>query len=231
MRQLLLDLLPEAPPSLDNFVPGGNGEAQAALRAWLGARADDPCFLLWGDTGSGKTHLLRASGLFYLDARQNPALADLPQAARDGAEDWALDNLEALDPAGQGVFFNRINRVRAEGGGRLLCAARSAPFHLALREDVRTRLGQGLIYRLEPLSDAEKLAALEAQAKERAMPFTREGLSYLLCRASRDMRTLSSLVAALDRYSLERKRPITLPLLREALAAMPESRTHATGAL
>ena len=31
MRQLLLDLLPESPPSLDNFVPGGNGETLTAL--------------------------------------------------------------------------------------------------------------------------------------------------------------------------------------------------------
>ena len=34
MRQLVLDLLPENPPSLDNFVPGGNAEAVAALAAW-----------------------------------------------------------------------------------------------------------------------------------------------------------------------------------------------------
>ncbi|MDR2625614.1 MAG: DnaA regulatory inactivator Hda [Zoogloeaceae bacterium] len=218
MRQLLLDLLPEAPPSLDNFVPGGNGEALAALRMWLGAHANDPGFLLWGDTGSGKTHLLRASGLFYLDARRDPALAGISQAARG----LALDNVEALDATGQGVLFCFINRMRAEKIGRLLCAARAAPLHLALREDVRTRLGQGLIYRLTPLSDAEKLAALAAQARDRAMSFPQEGLAYLLHHASRDMRTLSSLMAALDRYSLERKRPITLPLLREVLAAAPE---------
>jgi DnaA family protein len=214
MRQLLLDLLPEASPSLENFVPGGNGEALAALRTWLEAGAGEPCFLLCGDTGSGKTHLLCASGLSYLDARQNPSLDKLTQTARG----WALDHVEALDAAGQGALFYFINHIRAEGRGRLLCAARSAPLYLALREDVRTRLGQGLIYRLTPLSEAEKLAALAAQAKNRAMPFPQEGLAYLLSHASRDMRTLSSLMVALDRYSLERKRPITLPLLREVLA-------------
>ncbi|MDR1351355.1 MAG: DnaA regulatory inactivator Hda [Zoogloeaceae bacterium] len=219
MRQLLLDLLPEAPPSLDNFAPGGNGEALAALRAWLAGEAGEPCLLFWGDTGSGKTHLLRASGFLYADAQQNPALTDLSPTAQD----WAVDNVEALDAAGQGTLFNFINRIRAQGIGRLLCAAHSAPLHLALREDVRNRLGQGLIYRLTPLSDAEKLAALDAQARDRAMSFSQEGLAYLLRHASRDMRTLSSLMTALDRYSLERQRPITLPLLREVLAATPES--------
>jgi DnaA family protein len=218
MRQLLLDLLPEMPPSLENFVPGGNGEALAALVAWLARRDGEPCLLLWGETGSGKTHLLRASSFACCDARQDPDLASLAQTTRD----WAVDNVEALGVAGQGRLFHFINRIRAQGDGRLLCAARAAPLHLALREDVRTRLGQGLIYRLLPLSDAEKLAALDAQARDRAMPFSREGLAYLLHHASRDMRTLSSLMTALDRYSLERKRPITLPLLREVLATTPK---------
>ena len=35
MRQLILDLLPEAPPTLDNFVAGGNAEAVAALVAQM----------------------------------------------------------------------------------------------------------------------------------------------------------------------------------------------------
>ncbi|MDR2364320.1 MAG: DnaA regulatory inactivator Hda [Zoogloeaceae bacterium] len=219
MRQLLLDLLPETPPSLENFVPGGNREALSALAMWLARRGGEPCLLLWGGAGSGKTHLLRASGFSCRDARDDPDLTSLSEAARD----WAVDNVEALGATGQGRLFHFINGIREKGNGRLLCAAQSAPFHLALREDVRTRLGQGLIYRLLPLSDAEKLAALAAQAKNRAMSCSREGLAYLLHHASRDMRTLSSLMTALDRYSLEHKRPITLPLLREVLAAPPES--------
>ena len=41
MRQLLLDLLPESAPSLDNFVTGPNAETVAALTGWLaGSPAD-----------------------------------------------------------------------------------------------------------------------------------------------------------------------------------------------
>ncbi|MDR3055551.1 MAG: DnaA regulatory inactivator Hda [Zoogloeaceae bacterium] len=219
MRQLLLDLLPETPPSLDNFVPGANGETLTALSTWL---ADDEAprtngFLLWGEAGSGKSHLLKASGLSYCDARLDPLLSAL---ADNDTENLAVDHVEALNPAGQVALFNRFNRIHARRG-RLLCAANVAPTHLALREDLRTRLGYGLIYRLLPLSDAEKSAALAEQAKTRAMRFPREARDYLLARASRDMRTLSALVAALDRYSLEQKRPITLPLLREVLADAP----------
>ncbi|GHT94484.1 DnaA regulatory inactivator Hda [Betaproteobacteria bacterium] len=220
MRQLLLDLLPETPPSLDNFVSGANGEMLTALSTWLLAN-DAPRtsgFLLWGEAGSGKSHLLKASGLPYFDARLDPALTALEDALEDKeTENLAVDHVEALNPAGQIVLFNRFNHIHARRG-RLLCAADAAPAHLALREDLRTRLGYGLIYRLLPLSDAEKSAALSEQAQKRAMRFPREARDYLLARASRDMRTLSALVAALDRYSLEQKRPITLPLLREVLA-------------
>jgi DnaA family protein len=216
MRQLLLDLLPETPPSLDNFVSGANGEILVALSTWLTDDTDarrPSGFLLWGEAGSGKSHLLHASGLPYCDARSNPALL----VSTEEATTLAVDHVEALNTDGQIALFNAFNRIQAKKG-RLLCAAAAAPAHLTLREDLRTRLGYGLIYRLLPLSDAEKSAALAEQAQKRAMRFPREARDYLLAHASRDMRTLSALVAALDRYSLEQKRPITLPLLREVLA-------------
>ena len=68
------------------------------------------------------------------------------------------------------------------------------------------------------MEDAEKAAAIATQAKERALKLSPEMISYLLRHASRDMRTLSMLVVALDQYTLEQKRPVTLPLLRELLS-------------
>ena len=107
----------------------------------------------------------------------------------------------------------------------LLTTASLPPLQLPLREDLRTRLGSGLIYRLHPLSDSEKVSALKAQAAARALPLPQEALTYLLARAPRDMRSLSGLLAALDRYSLEQQRPITLPLLREVLLSPPFQET------
>jgi DnaA family protein len=117
--------------------------------------------------------------------------------------------------SGQIVLFNLINRLRTSGG-RLLAAADAPPLRLALREDLRTRLGSGLVYRLQPLSDAEKLAALAEQARARGLVLPPEVFSYLFSRAPRDMRSLTR-CCAIDRYSLEQQRPITLPLLREVL--------------
>ena len=148
MRQLLLELRPPAPPSLDNFVAGGNGEAVAALTGWLAGLQQELVFCLYGEAGSGRSHLLRASGFASVDAAIDPALATLE------ADDMlAIDNVDQLSPEGQIALFNHFNRLKMHGG-RLLVAAPQPPAHLALREDLRTRLGSGLIYRLQALSDA-----------------------------------------------------------------------------
>jgi DnaA-homolog protein len=211
MRQLILDLLPESPPTLDNFVPAGNAETLAALTGWLANTHADTSFCLWGELGSGCTHLSLASGLEYIDAALQPNLNALPDSRF-----IAIDHVDQLSADGQGALFNLFNRLKASGG-RLLTASPCAPAHLAVREDLRTRLGSGLIYRLLPLSDADKAEALAAQAQERALKLDATLVDYLMRHAPRDMRTLSGLIVALDRYTLEHKRPVTLPLLRDLL--------------
>jgi len=211
MRQLILDLLPESLPTLDNFVPGGNAETLTALSGWLAGARAETSFCLWGEAGSGRSHLLQASGFAYVDAARDPALVTVPES-----EQLAVDHVEALDEAGQIALFNHFNRLKM-AAGMLLTAADQPPAHLALREDLRTRLGSGLIYRLQPLSNSEKAAALAAQAKERALKLTPEAIDYLMRHAPRDMRTLSTFIVALDRFTLEHKRAVTLPLLRELL--------------
>jgi DnaA family protein len=220
MRQLILDLIPDHPPTLENFAVGGNADALTALAAWLSAENRETCLFLWGESGAGKTHLLRACGAesdnTYVDAATDPDLSTLNADMRF----IAVDNVEALSSAGQISLFNHFNRLRAIGG-RLIAAAEAPPLQMTqtLREDLRTRLGSGLIFRLRPLSEAEKIATLNAQATQRGMRLSPEALDYVLARAPRDMRSLSAFLAALDRYSLEHKRPLTMPLLREVLQA------------
>ena len=117
MRQLILDLLPDSPPTLDNFVAGGNGETVTVLTEWLAGARVDAAFCLHGESGCGKSHLLRASGFHYVDATANPSLAGIAET-----EQLAVDNVEALDAEGQIALFALFNRIKAEGG-RLFTAA------------------------------------------------------------------------------------------------------------
>ena len=90
---------------------------------------------------------------------------------------------------------------------------------MEVREDLRTRLGWDLVFRLEQLSDEERARALQSHASQRGLELSSEVVSWLLTHHERDMSRLTALVDALDRYSLARHRAITLPLLKDLLAS------------
>jgi DnaA family protein len=208
MQQLLLELAPPPPPTLENFFAGRNGAALEALREAL--VGGERFVFLWGPGGSGKTHLLRAFS---------------QTAAGAGVEAGAADDVERLGEAEQIALFDRCNRLRASGGA-LAASAGAPPAGLALRPDLRSRLASGIVLQLHPLSDADKAAALAAHAADRGMALDRELIAYLLSHFDRDMGTQIAMLDALDRHSLRRKRPVTLPLIKEALGliAVPEAR-------
>jgi DnaA family protein len=89
---------------------------------------------------------------------------------------------------------------------------------LALRDDLRTRLGWGHVFALQPLSEAETRAALRREADRRGIVLSDEVMSHLLTHFERDMGSLTRLLDRLDHFSLARSRPITVPLLRAMLA-------------
>ena len=197
MRQLPLEISPPAAPSLDNFVVGANAEALAAVRALAAGERPEAVVYLWGERGSGRTHLLRAATL------ANPGLV-------------AADDVETLDATAQQALFNAINAAR-DGQAAVLAAGGAPPAALSLREDLRTRLAWGLVYQLRAPSDADKAAHLRADAARRGLRLPEEVLAYLLSHLPRDLASLNAVLDALDRYSLASRRPLTLPLVREAL--------------
>ena len=217
-QQLLLQLAPAPAPTLDNFVPGRNGAALQALRDIAGGGAGERFVYLWGEPGSGRTHLLR--GLARAAGGRRPLY--LCGSVAEDAENFgviAMDDAQILGANDQVRLFDLYNRVRA-GAGALVASGDSAPAQLALRADLRSRLAWGLALQLHPLSDAEKAAALRAHARERAMDLGEDVIAYLLRHARRDMASLIAILDALDRYSLEHKRMLTLPLVRDALDSM-----------
>jgi len=100
----------------------------------------------------------------------------------------------------------------------LIATGNAAPIGLTVREDLRTRLGWGLVFHLQALDDAGKQEALRQAARTRGLTLADEVPGYLLTHFRRDMHSLMQLLDALDRYSLEQQRAVTLPLLRAMLA-------------
>lgn len=211
-RQLTLDLIRPLTPSLDNFFVGRNAEALATLRALAQARGE-PFLYLWGDAGSGRSHLLTA-----LAAARPAALAadgEPVPAFGDPAGLYLVDDVERRDAADQQRLFVLMNEVRAHPGAAFVAAGSAPPAQLALRDDVRTRLAWGLVFQVHALSDDEKGQALEAHAGSRGLALSDDVIAYLLNHMPRDMRTLVAILDALDGYALAAGRAITVPLVRE----------------
>ncbi|MDR1229469.1 MAG: DnaA regulatory inactivator Hda [Azoarcus sp.] len=222
MRQLTLDLHPDRPPTLDNFVPGGNAELLASLTLLADAPARLPGahLYLWGASGSGRSHLLQATAdrarAQGRPARFFAAAAVAGHLPEDDCALLAIDDVDALPPDAQTALFNAFNRARGNVQSLLLAGA-AAPRELALREDLRTRIGQCLIFEVRPLDDASRAAILHALAARRGLRLGGEVVGFLLAHGRRDPPGMAAAFDALDAASLEYKRPITLPLLRQLM--------------
>lgn len=220
MRQLVLDISADRAQRLSTFIAGQNQELLALLQRCT-ATGEHPLserfVFVWGSPGSGKTHLLRAMKAARNDACfLNPACAESDFTYSPDCGLYLIDDCEQLAPPQQIAAFALFNQAREHGAG-LIATGAAAPAQLAVREDLRTRFGWGLIYQLHGLSDEDKIAALERAAQERGFPLAPGVLPYLITHHQRDMQSLSAMLDALDRYSLETKRPITLPLLLDLL--------------
>jgi DnaA family protein len=214
MPQLLLNIAPDWIPTLDNFVAGRNAELLSALRLALTGASSERCFYLWGETGSGKSHLLQAVVGEARAAGQSAIC--LCGAVPDTMQVAAVDDVEMLDDAAQIALFELYNRMR-ESGGMLVVSGTAAPAHLKLRDDLRTRLGWGLVYQVHALNEAEKARALENHAHARGFILPHEVTQYLLRHGRRDLPSLLATLDTLDAHCLRLKRTASVPLLKEVM--------------
>lgn len=213
-QQVLPHIRPQQIPSFDNFVAGSNGELLTLLPHCAAGRETRPVYL-WGSTGSGRSHLLAAV------ANQADAVV---RAGGEVPDDFMppdgslviVDDVERLSPDAQIALFRCFNDQRPRKL-RLLLSGDTAPLHLPCREDLRTRIGQALIYEVKLLTDSEKASALLYHAAQRGMKVEDHIIDYLLRHGRRDLPSLMAALDALDQQSLEQKRPVTLPLLREIM--------------
>jgi DnaA family protein len=241
-RQIALDLGHIPKPSLDNFIATGNENLSTLLKSlqdsWQQTdgstdplRVDMRMIHAWGASGSGRTHILQAMYLkgieqgidaFLLNQESTP---DDWRMAGKKIEDQSnspailcVDDIDHLDEFAQGALFRLHNLIKDSPKQSLITTSLLPPANLELRKDLRTRLAWGLVFQMHALSDGEKLQALQQAALARGLNLSTEVAPWLLRHFHRDMPSLMSLLEALDAYSLETKRAITLPLVKEMLA-------------
>jgi DnaA family protein len=213
MQQLVLDIRPPEAPSLADIICGRNTEVLATLGKLCEVGCPEPVYF-WGPAGCGKSLMMSVlsaclGGVVVVDGRQ-PAWP-----VEDGP--MLIDNVDSLSEQEQIKAFDWYNRNRANEQPWVATGTQPPSGLKQLRDDLRTRLGWGLVYRIYPLNDNDRRQALYRRAHQLGFELDPMIADYLLNRYSRDLRQLLALVDALDRFSLEQRRRVTLPLLKSLL--------------
>jgi len=222
MKQLALDIGLAVGPTFDNFFIGPNESALKHLQLWVGdgsnavIRSSVPTYL-WGDSGSGKTHLLKAVAQALRAQGQSVAWLDATALQPpEFNEDWSvllLDDVQAYNTLQQHSAFNWFINAQTHQCG-VLVAGELPPADLKLRDDLRSRLGWGHVFQLHLLGEVERRAVLRQAADARGVFLNDEVMDFMLTRFSRDLGSLMELLNLIDGYAMQTKRAITVPLIK-----------------
>lgn len=227
MQQLPLEIRLADHAVFSNFMPAGNALVIHALRD-IAARAATPVLWIWGPAESGRTHLLQACIAEADERGQRSAYVPLdrslglPAGALDGLGDLevvGLDDIDAIagDPGFECAVFGLFEQLR-QSGGRLVVSAGAPPGDVPFGlPDLASRLKSGGVYRVQPLDDEGRLAALQIRARFRGFDLPDETGRYLLNRMARGPASLFRVLDTLDRAALVARKRLTIPFVRSVL--------------
>ncbi|MEW6992031.1 DnaA regulatory inactivator Hda [Colwelliaceae bacterium 6441] len=185
-------------------------------------------FYLFGIQGVGKSHLLHACCAQAQEDNQTSVclsfseLRNLSVEVLDGLENIdliCLDDIQNIagETDWQQAVFDLYNRV-AEQNKKLIITGDKSIHDLALTlPDLRSRLSWGFVEQVKPLSDDEKLLAIQYRAQQRGLMLTHDVAKFLLTRLSRDMKDLTTALNKLDNASIREQRKITIPFIKDVL--------------
>ncbi|MGS2723102.1 DnaA regulatory inactivator Hda [Porticoccus sp. GXU_MW_L64] len=229
--QMALSVSLDRQCTLDNFyAPAGSVFEQviSILRGSL-MTGQEPFVYLWGNRGSGVTHLVQgachqalAAGLSVQYLPVDELLEYPPQALFDGLEQTDLvcvDNLQMISGQGewQEALFHLFNGIKAQGS-RLLVGANASPVQVPIElADLKSRLAWGLSLQLPALADEQKVLLLQFCARQRGLELADAPAQYLFSRLPRDIGQLVVALDQLDKASLQSQRRLTIPFIRQIL--------------
>lgn len=240
-----------SPPSrytFDTFVVGESNRfahAAAVAVAESPALAYNPLFI-WGESGLGKTHLLRAVGEYarrlspdlrvtyvsteeftndFIDSMRDDRRTRFKRRYRDQTELLLVDDVQFLigKEGTQEEFFHTFNALR-DAGKQIVLSSDRPPHQLTtLEERLRTRFQCGLTTDVSPPDLETRVAILRRQARTRTMDVPDDVLAFIASRIERNIRELEGALIRVDAYASLTGASVDLPLAQQALAdLLPE---------
>ena len=225
VKQLPLGMWLREGASFENFLASLlNQQLLASLK-----NPAEPFVFLWGTESAGKSHLLQAACHSLTAKGESSVYLPMSEAAQfapemlEGLEQIslvAIDDVDAIagDRDWETALFNLYNRIRDTGAGRLLVAANKPLAEIGLLlPDLQSRLGWGLVYQVQAMSDDEKRLALKQRADSRGFELPDDVANYLLRHYQRQTSALFELLDVLDQHSLAEQRRLTIPFVKQVI--------------
>lgn len=183
---------------------------------------------LWGQVGTGKSHLLQAACTLATDRGNSTAFIPLGQLDEltpemlSGLEDHGLVCIDSLDCMESNddweLALFRLFNDRREKHRPIIFSAGKSPNGINIRmPDLKSRLSWDLVFHLKPVDENTMITALKLRARSRMFDLPDDVINYLVKRVSRDTHTLFNTLDRLDEASLRNKKKITIPFVKSLL--------------
>lgn len=229
IKQLNLDVKLDGAVKLENFIACPSTELILKVsEEFISKPKDNKTIFMWGKSGVGKNYLLQGINKRFVEQNINSLFISFKNKKYedpkifDGLEELEVIILESLEcfcfsDDWEVSLFNLINACLGTSCQLLISAnqtAKDLPINLP---DLKSRLLAFPAFEIPEINEEEKSIAMKESARRKGWELEDKVLSYILTHTSRNLSDLLKLLNDLDNFSLEKKRKVTISLVRELI--------------
>jgi DnaA family protein len=183
---------------------------------------------IYGTKESGKTFLLQAMCNSYSSVSKLSLYIPLKKVMNYGVEIFeSLDNIDLICIDGieeviskiewEKAIFNLINKALISETRLILTSSKDLKSLNFSLPDLESRIRKIQSYELYPINDEDIFDALKYISKLTSINLGDKEARYLVTYSQRNISNLVHILESLDQLSMEMKRKITIPLIKEVI--------------
>jgi DnaA family protein len=183
---------------------------------------------IYGTKESGKTFLLQAMCNSYSSVSKSSLYIPLKMVMNYGVEIFeSLENIDLICVDGieeaiskiewEKAIFNLINKALISETRLILTSSKDLKSLNFSLPDLESRIRKIQSYELHPINDKDIFDALKYISKLTSINLGDKEAKYLVTYSQRNISNLVHILESLDQLSMEMKRKITIPLIKEVI--------------
>ena len=183
---------------------------------------------IYGTKESGKTFLLQAMCNSYSSVSKSSLYIPLKKVMNYGIDIFdSLENIDLICVDGieeaiskiewEKAIFNLINKALISESRLILTSAKDLKSLNFLLPDLESRIRKIQSYELYPINDKDIFNALKYISNLTSINLGDKEAKYLVTYSQRNISNLVHILESLDQLSMEMKRKITIPLIKEVI--------------